>query len=167
MTNKVDVSIFMGSKSDLPIVQAASDTLTEFNVPHRMFILSAHRTPDEIVKKIKESEEDGVKVFIAAAGMAAHLAGAIAAQTSKPVLGIPIAGGDLGGMDALLATVQMPKGVPVATFAIGKSGVINAALCAVQILGTSNAEIAEKLTEYKSKMHDDVLEANESIQQPS
>ena len=164
MTDKVDVSIFMGSKSDLPIVQATSDTLTEFNIPHRMFILSAHRTPDEIVKKIKESEEDGVKVFIAAAGMAAHLAGAIAAQTSKPVLGIPIAGGDLGGMDALLATVQMPKGVPVATFAIGKSGAINAAICAAQILGTTDINIASQLDEHKVKMHDEVLRANESIQ---
>jgi 5-(carboxyamino)imidazole ribonucleotide mutase len=96
--------------------------------------------------------------------MAAHLAGAIAAQTTKPVLGIPLGGGDLDGMDSLLATVQMPKGVPVATFAIGKSGAINAALCAVQILGTSNEKIAQMLIDYKSKMHADVLAANESIQ---
>ena len=116
------------------------------------------------VKKIRESESNGVKVFIAAAGMAAHLAGAIAAQTTKPVLGIPLAGGDLDGMDALLATVQMPKGVPVATFAIGKSGAINAAICAAQIIGTSDADMSAKLDEYKIKMHDDVLKANESIQ---
>jgi 5-(carboxyamino)imidazole ribonucleotide mutase len=96
--------------------------------------------------------------------MAAHLAGAIAAQTTKPVLGIPLGGGDLDGIDSLLATVQMPKGVPVATFAIGKSGAINAALCAVQMLGTTDEKISDMLTEYKSKMHDDVLAANESIQ---
>jgi len=96
--------------------------------------------------------------------MAAHLAGAIAAQTTKPVLGIPLGGGDLDGMDALLATVQMPKGVPVATFAIGKSGAINAAICAAQIIGTSDDEMSKKLDEYKIKMHADVLEANKSIQ---
>ena len=90
MSDNISVSIFMGSKSDLPVVQAASDTLNEFNVPHRMFILSAHRTPEEVVKRVKESEKNGAKVFIAAAGMAAHLAGAIAAQTTKPVLGIPL-----------------------------------------------------------------------------
>ena len=154
----------MGSKSDLPVVQAASDTLNEFNIPHRMYILSAHRTPEEVVKKVKESEAKGAKVFIAAAGMAAHLAGAIAAQTKKPVLGIPLGGGDLDGMDSLLATVQMPKGVPVATFAIGKSGAINAAICAAQIIATSDDAMAKKLDEYKLKMHTDVLEANESIQ---
>ena len=154
----------MGSKSDLPIVQAASDTLSDFDIPHKMFILSAHRTPEEVVKKIKKSEASGAKVFIAAAGMAAHLAGAIAAQTKLPVLGIPLGGGDLNGLDSLLATVQMPKGVPVATFAIGKSGAINAAICAAQIIGISDDNIAKKLDEYKSKMHADVLEANESIQ---
>jgi len=164
MSDNISVSIFMGSKSDLPIVQATSDTLKEFGVKHRMFILSAHRTPKEVVKRVKESEENGVKVFIAAAGMAAHLAGAIAAQTTKPVFGIPLDGGDLDGVDSLLATVQMPKGVPVATFAIGKSGAINAALCAVQVLGITDKKIAEQLIDYKSKMHDDVLAANESIQ---
>ena len=164
MSDNISVSIFMGSKSDLPVVQTASDTLNEFKIPHRMFILSAHRTPEDVVKRVKESEANGAKVFIAAAGMAAHLAGAIAAQTTKPVLGIPLGGGDLDGMDSLLATVQMPKGVPVATLAIGKSGAINAALCAVQMLGTTDEKIAGMLAEYKSKMHDDVLAANESIQ---
>ena len=164
MSDNISVWIFMGSKSDLPIVQAASDTLKDFGIPHRMFILSAHRTPEEVVKKVKESEGDGAKVFIAAAGMAAHLAGAIAAQTTKPVLGIPLGGGDLDGMDSLLATVQMPKGVPVATFAIGKSGAINAAICAAQIIATSDDDLANKLIEYKTKMHADVIEANESIQ---
>jgi 5-(carboxyamino)imidazole ribonucleotide mutase len=164
MSTQATVSIFMGSKSDLPVVQVAADTLAEFNISYNMYILSAHRTPEEVVKKIRESESNGVKVFIAAAGMAAHLAGAIAAQTTKPVLGIPLAGGDLDGMDALLATVQMPKGVPVATFAIGKSGAINAAIFAAQIIGSSDDEMSAKLDEYKIKMHDDVLKANESIQ---
>ena len=164
MPTQAIVSIFMGSKSDLPTVQAAADTLAEFNISFNMYILSAHRTPEEVVKKIRESESNGVKVFIAAAGMAAHLAGAIAAQTTKPVLGIPLAGGELDGMDALLATVQMPKGVPVATFAIGKSGAINAAICAAQIIGISDADMSAKLDKYKIKMHDDVLNANESIQ---
>ena len=164
MSTQATVSIFMGSKSDLPVVQVAADTLAEFNISYNMYILSAHRTPEEVVKKIRESESNGVKVFIAAAGMAAHLAGAIAAHTTKPVLGIPLAGGDLDGMDALLATVQMPKGVPVATFAIGKSGAINAAIFAAQIIGTSDADMSAKLDEYKIKMHDDVLKANESIQ---
>ena len=164
MSENVSVSIFMGSKSDLPIVQAASDTLKDFGIPHQMFILSAHRTPEEVVKRVKDSEACGVKVFIAAAGMAAHLAGAIAAQTKKPVLGIPLGGGDLDGLDSLLATVQMPKGVPVATFAIGKSGAINAAICAAQIIGLSDDALAIKLDKYKLKMHADVIEANESVQ---
>ena len=160
--NKVE--IIMGSTSDLPIMQEAIDILKSFDIGIEVDIVSAHRTPEEVVKTIKESEQNGVKVFIAAAGMAAHLAGAIAAQTTKPVLGIPLAGGDLDGMDALLATVQMPKGVPVATFAIGKSGAINAAICAAQIIGTSDDEMSKKLDEYKIKMHADVLEANKSIQ---
>ena len=139
----------MGSKSDLPVVQAASDTLNEFNVPHRMFILSAHRTPEEVVKRVKESEKNGAKVFIAAAGMAAHLAGAIAAQTTKPVLGIPLGGGDLDGMDSLLATVQMPKGVPVATFAVGKPGAVNAALFAAAMLAYDDVAIRDALDSYR------------------
>ena len=154
----------MGSDSDLKTLKPAIDILNEFEIENEVCILSAHRTPEEVVKRVKESEKNGAKVFIAAAGMAAHLAGAIAAQTTKPVLGIPLGGGDLDGMDSLLATVQMPKGVPVATFAIGKSGAINAALCAVQMLGTSDEKIAAMLVEYKSKMHDDVLAANDSIQ---
>ena len=154
----------MGSQSDWSTMKNAANFLEEQNIPFEKKVVSAHRTPEEVVKRVKESETHGAKVFIAAAGMAAHLAGAIAAQTTKPVLGIPLGGGDLDGMDSLLATVQMPKGVPVATFAIGKSGAINAALCAVQMLGTSDEKIAAMLVEYKSKMHDDVLAANESIQ---
>ena len=164
MTDQTQVAILMGSDSDLPVVEAIFPILDSFVVKYTKNVLSAHRTPHEVMDLIKTSENNGCKVFIAAAGMAAHLAGAIAAQTTKPVLGIPLGGGDLDGMDSLLATVQMPKGVPVATFAIGKSGAINAALCAVQMLGTSDEKIAAMLVEYKSKMHDDVLAANDSIQ---
>ena len=161
---KAFVSIIIGSKSDYEIMQNCSKTLDKFEVPYELIISSAHRSPKRTKDYMAESEAKGAKVFIAAAGMAAHLAGAIAAQTTKPVLGIPLAGGDLDGMDALLATVQMPKGVPVATFAIGKSGAINAAICAAQIIGTSDDEMSKKLDEYKIKMHADVLEANKSIQ---
>ena len=165
MTNQtIEVAVIMGSDSDLPVVEAIFPILDSFGVKFTKNVMSAHRTPHEVMNLIKTSEDNGCKVFIAAAGMAAHLAGAIAAQTKKPVLGIPLGGGDLDGMDSLLATVQMPKGVPVATFAIGKSGAINAAICAAQIIGTSDYAMAKKLDEYKSKMHADVLEANESIQ---
>ena len=160
----MSVAILMGSDSDLDVVSKAFDVLDGFDVKYTKNVLSAHRTPAEVLNLVNKAESSGIKVFIAAAGMAAHLAGAIAAQTTKPVLGIPLGGGDLDGMDSLLATVQMPKGVPVATFAIGKSGAINAALCAVQMLGTTDEKIAGMLAEYKSKMHDDVLAANESIQ---
>ena len=149
MSDNILVSIFMGSKSDLPVVQAASDTLKDFGISHKMFILSAHRTPEEVVKRVKESEANGVKVFIAAAGMAAHLAGAIAAQTKKPVLGIPLGGGDLDGIDSLLATVQMPKGVPVATVAVGSAGAINAAVLCAEIFALNDNDMLDKLVQFK------------------
>ena len=165
MSNEsVSVGIFMGSKSDLPIVEESAKILSNFGVSYDLNVLSAHRTPHEVVRKLEELENKGVKIFIAAAGMAAHLAGVIAAHTHKPVLGIPLGGGDMNGLDSLMSTVQMPKGIPVATFAIGKSGAINAAICAAQIIGTSDDAMAKKLDEYKLKMHADVLEANESIQ---
>ena len=157
MSDNISVSIFMGSKSDLPVVQVASDTLNEFNIPHRMFILSAHRTPEEVVKSVKESEANGAKVFIAAAGMAAHLAGVVAAHTTLPVIGIPIPSGSLNGMDSLLSTVQMPPGIPVATVAIGSSGAKNAAILAVQILATSDENLKQKLSDYKVNMKKEVL----------
>ena len=160
MSDSISVSIFMGSKSDLSIVQAASDTLKDFGISHKMFILSAHRTPDEVVKRVKESESNGVKVFIAAAGMAAHLAGVIAAHTHRPVLGIPLGGGDMNGLDSLMSTVQMPKGIPVATFAIGKSGAINAALCAVQILSLADSNLSEKFDKFRKDQTEEVIQIN-------
>ena len=156
------VGIFMGSKSDLDTVSAAFGILDEFGVEYEYNILSAHRTPAQVINKITELEEKGAKVFIGAAGMAAHLSGVIAAHTHKPVLGIPLGGGAMGGMDSLLSTVQMPKGVPVATFAVGKSGAINAAIFAVQILSSSDSELSKKFDAYRRKMTDDVVEINNS-----
>ena len=158
------VAILMGSPRDADKMAGAAEMLERFGVAHEVHVLSAHRNPELVTALAIGARENGYGVLICGAGMAAHLAGAIAAQTTKPVLGIPLAGGDLDGMDALLATVQMPKGVPVATFAIGKSGAINAAICAAQIIGTSDDEMSKKLDEYKIKMHADVLEANKSIQ---
>ena len=156
------VGIFMGSKSDLDIVSAAFGIFDEFGIEYEYNILSAHRTPSQVISKITELEQKGAKLFIGAAGMAAHLSGVIAAHTHKPVLGIPLDGGTMGGMDSLLSTVQMPKGIPVATFAIGKSGAINAAIFAVQILASSDQDLANKFNDYRSKMTQDVVEINNS-----
>ncbi|MGA1762346.1 MAG: 5-(carboxyamino)imidazole ribonucleotide mutase [Gammaproteobacteria bacterium] len=156
------VGIFMGSKSDLAIVSASFGVFDEFGIDYEYNILSAHRTPAQVISKITELEQKGVKVFIGAAGMAAHLSGVIAAHTHKPVLGIPLDGGTMGGMDSLLSTVQMPKGIPVATFAIGKSGAINAAIFAIQILASSDQELANKFNAYRIKMTQDIVEINNS-----
>ncbi len=141
------VSIIMGSKSDYEIMKNCADTLEKFDVKYELIISSAHRSPQRTKDYIKEAEEKGAKVFIAAAGMAAHLAGAIAASTTKPVLGVPLKGGAMDGMDAMLSTVQMPAGMPVGTVALGKSGAINAAYLAMQILAINNKELAIKLKE--------------------
>jgi 5-(carboxyamino)imidazole ribonucleotide mutase len=126
-------------------------------------VLSAHRTPHDVIEFIKLSESNGCKVFIAAAGMAAHLAGALAAHTTKPVIGIPIESGGMGGIDSLLSTVMMPPGVPVATVAVGKSGAKNSAILAVQILSTGREDLAAKLVEYKENMKNEVLEKNAKL----
>ena len=141
------VSIIMGSKSDYEIMKNCSSTLEAFNVKYELIISSAHRSPERTKRYIKEAEEKGAKVFIAATGMAAHLAGAIAASTTKPVIGVPMKGGAMDGMDAMLSTVQMPSGMPVATVAIGKAGAINSAYLAMQILALNNEELAIKLKE--------------------
>ena len=141
------VSIIMGSKSDYEIMKNCSDTLAAFNVKYELIISSAHRSPERTKNYIKEAEEKGAKVFIAAAGMAAHLAGALAAGTTKPVVGVPMKGGAMDGMDAMLSTVQMPSGMPVATVSLGKAGAINAAYLAMQILAISDKELAVKLKE--------------------
>ncbi len=141
------VSIIMGSKSDYEIMKECANTLKKFGVPYEMIISSAHRSPERTKNYIKEAEKKGAQVFIAAAGMAAHLAGAVAAATTKPVLGVPMDSGPLRGEDALLSTVMMPSGMPVGTVAIGKAGAVNAAYLAIQILALDDAELQAKLQE--------------------
>src|ERR1700677_1161801 len=148
------VSILMGSKSDLDVMQPARDALTELGVEHEVRVLSAHRTPDALFAYVKDAEARGVEVFIAGAGGAAHLPGVIAAKTLKPVLGVPIPSGHLLGLDALLAIVQMPKGVPVATFAVGKAGAGNAGLFAGAILAGKRPELGQKVQDWRKTQAD-------------
>ena len=155
------VGIIMGSDSDLPIVQKGVDVLKSFNVPYEVHVYSAHRTPDEAGVFASKAEENGFGVLIAAAGMAAHLAGAIAARTTLPVIGIPCKSSALDGLDALLSTVQMPTGVPVATVAINGAG--NAALLAVQILALSDSELSQKLKDKKESDRIKALEKDAKI----
>lgn len=141
------VSIILGSKSDYEVMKECANTLNKFSVPYELIISSAHRSPERTKKYVKEAEEKGATVFIAAAGMAAHLAGALAASTTKPIVGVPMKGGAMDGMDAMLSTVQMPAGMPVATVAMGKTGSINSAYLAMQILALNDKELATKLFE--------------------
>lgn len=141
------VSILMGSKSDYETMKEAAKTLESFGVKYELIISSAHRSPKRTKEYIANAEEKGAKVFIAAAGMAAHLAGAVAAYTTKPVLGVPMPGSNLASMDSLFSTVQMPSGIPVGTLAIGKAGAINAAYLAMQILAIYDVGLAQKLKE--------------------
>ena len=161
--SSLQVAIIMGSDSDLPVVEASFSILESFGVKYSKNVMSAHRTPHDVMDLIKRSEENGCKVFIAAAGMAAHLAGAVAAHSTKPVIGIPIESGGMGGIDALLSTAMMPPGVPVATVAVGKSGAKNSAILAIQILATSDDELAQKLKDYKSNMREEVLEKDKKL----
>ncbi|WP_144689817.1 5-(carboxyamino)imidazole ribonucleotide mutase [Campylobacter jejuni] len=141
------VSILMGSKSDYETMKEAAKTLESFGVKYELIISSAHRSPKRTKEYIANAEEKGAKVFIAAAGMAAHLAGAVAAYTTKPVLGVPMPGSNLASMDSLFSTVQMPSGIPVGTLAIGEAGAINAAYLAMQILAIYDVDLAQKLKE--------------------
>ncbi|EAB5316788.1 5-(carboxyamino)imidazole ribonucleotide mutase [Campylobacter jejuni] len=141
------VSILMGSKSDYETMKEAAKTLESFGVKYELIISSAHRSPKRTKEYIVNAEKKGAKVFIAAAGMAAHLAGAVAAYTTKPVLGVPMPGSNLASMDSLFSTVQMPSGIPVGTLAIGKAGAINAAYLAMQILAIYDVDLAQKLKE--------------------
>lgn len=141
------VSIVMGSKSDFDVMKECAATLEKFGVPYELIISSAHRSPERTKNYIKDAEAKGAQVFIAAAGMAAHLAGALAATTTKPVLGVPMESGPLKGEDALLSTVMMPAGMPVGTVAIGKAGATNAAYLAIQIMALADDELRVKLQE--------------------
>ncbi|MCI8602645.1 MAG: 5-(carboxyamino)imidazole ribonucleotide mutase [Ruminiclostridium sp.] len=155
------VAIIMGSDSDLPIVQKAADSLKEYGVPYEMRVMSAHRCPEKVAEYSRRAEENGIGVIIAAAGMAAHLAGAIAANTTLPVIGIPVKS-TLEGMDALLATVQMPSGIPVAT--VGINNAKNAAILAVQMLALSDGELSEKLKAKRTEMTEEVNAKDEKLQ---
>ncbi len=156
------VGIIMGSASDLPVVRKAMDTLDTLEIPYEVHVYSAHRTPKEAAEFAANAKDNGFGVIIAAAGMAAHLAGAIAAQTTLPVIGIPCQSNTLDGIDALLSTVQMPSGIPVATVAIG--GAVNAALLSAQIIALSDDELAEKLAARRAADKEKVLEKNEEIE---
>ncbi len=156
------VSIIMGSTSDLPVMEKAAALLNEFEIPFEINALSAHRTPREVEKFASKAAENGIKVIIAAAGMAAHLPGVIASMTTLPVIGVPI-NASLDGMDALLAIVQMPPGIPVAT--VGINGAQNAAILAVQMLATDNTDLQIKLKNYKEDLKKKIVEANEQLLQ--
>jgi 5-(carboxyamino)imidazole ribonucleotide mutase len=157
VTGKTLIAIVMGSKSDWDVMQHSTETLTELGIGHEVRVTSAHRTPDATIQYASELADRGIEVVIAAAGGAAHLAGVMAAKTALPVLGVPLVSGALNGLDALLATVQMPAGIPVATFAIGKAGAINAALFAAATLGNKYPEIKSALERYRKAQTDKVL----------
>ena len=161
------ISIVMGSDSDMPIMENAAKVLKEFAVPHEIAIASAHRSPDWTRRYIREAERKGIEVFIAGAGGAAHLAGTVAAHTTRPVIGVPIDSSSLKGLDALLSTAQMPGGVPVATMSIGRAGAKNAGILAVQMLSLSRGILHNKIKAYKRKLAKDVEEKARQIQRGS
>ncbi len=154
------VSIIMGSTSDLPIMEKAAQFLDEMEIPFEMNALSAHRTPEEVEKFAKGAKDSGIKVIIAAAGMAAHLPGVIASMTTLPVIGVPIKS-SLDGMDALLAIVQMPPGIPVAT--VGINGALNAAILALQMIATGDESVHKKLADYKVSLKNKITQANQEL----
>ena len=161
--HKPKVLIVMGSQSDLPVMQEAEKALAELGITAEMSIVSAHRTPARAQALAKEAAGRGVKVIIAGAGMAAHLAGAMAAHTTLPVIGVPLEGSSVGGLDALLSTVQMPSGVPVATVSIGKPGAKNAAILATEILALSRPDLRQRLRDYKEALERSVEEKDREM----
>lgn len=161
--SKPFVAILMGSDSDLPVMEAAFDVLKKLGIAFEAKVTSAHRTPKVTHEYVKDADQRGCAVFICAAGMAAHLAGAVAATTLKPVVGVPIKS-SLDGLDALLSTVQMPAGIPVATVAIGKAGAKNAAYLAAQIMGVSDAQLHQKLIEEREAAAQVVIEKDAALQ---
>ena len=164
MTTAPQVLIMMGSETDLPIMQESADVLSTFGIGYEMRISSAHRSPARTMTLASEAAGRGIKIIIAGAGMAAHLAGVVASKTILPVIGVPMPGGALNGVDALYATVQMPAGIPVASMAIGKSGAKNAGLFAVQILALSDSQLAVALHDYRLEMERDVESRDSALQ---
>jgi phosphoribosylaminoimidazole carboxylase PurE protein len=162
MKNKPIVSILMGSDSDLPVMKEVGDTLDKFGIAYEVNISSAHRTPDKTASFAKAAKKKGIKVIVAGAGGAAHLAGVIAAHTILPVIGVPMES-KLDGLDSLLSTVQMPAGIPVATVAVGKAGAINAAILAAQIIGLSSQAVSKKLINYKKELVKKVEQKNRKL----
>ena len=162
--SKPFVSILMGSESDLTIMQEAADTLKQLQIDYEIKITSAHRTPTATQQFISDAESRGCQIFIAGAGLAAHLAGATAAHTTKPVIGVPIDAGPLNGLDALLSTVQMPGGIPVATVAIGKAGARNAAYLAAQILALADSKLAERVRAERNANAEKVQAQDKALQ---
>lgn len=161
MAKPILVGVVMGSKSDLSVMEEAFKVIDELGIGYEPRIISAHRTPDEATNYARAAKNRGLRIIIAGAGMAAHLAGAIAANTTLPVIGIPIDSGSLRGIDALLSTVQMPPGIPVATMAIGKAGATNAAIFAAEILAINDDELSTRLHEMRNKMALKVLQDDE------
>jgi len=162
--NSPQVGIVMGSDSDLPVMQASADALKSFGIPYEMTVASAHRSPARAADYAATARDRGLKAIIAGAGHAAHLAGVLAAHTTLPVIGVPIDSSCLKGWDALLATVQMPPGIPVATMAIGKPGARNAGILAAQIIALADPQVAQQLTDFKAKMADQVAEKARKIE---
>ncbi|HYR86331.1 MAG TPA: 5-(carboxyamino)imidazole ribonucleotide mutase [Terriglobia bacterium] len=160
---KAVVGIIMGSDSDLPIMQEAANVLKQFEIPYEIGVYSAHRSPHRTAEYVKSARQRGLKVIIAGAGSSAHLAGVTAAETTLPVIGVPINSSPLSGLDSLLSTVQMPPGVPVATMGVGKSGATNAGIFAIQILALDDEELMKHLVEYKERLEKAVEEKSRKI----
>ncbi len=158
MANGPRVAVIMGSRSDMEVMQHAADVLERFEIPHEVAIVSAHRTPDRMFAFAEQAAARGIEVIIAGAGGAAHLPGMVAAKTVLPVIGVPVPGAHLNGLDSLLSIVQMPRGVPVATVAIGRSGAVNAGLLAAQILALQNPDLARRLEAYRQEQARAALE---------
>jgi phosphoribosylamine---glycine ligase len=162
----ISVLILMGSDSDAPVMQGAVDVLKELDISCDMTVASAHRSPERVMRLIRDAPGRGVKVFVVGAGAAAHLAGVVAAHTTSPVIGVPIDSSALKGLDALLSTVQMPPGVPVATVSIGKPGATNAGVLAAQILAIGDVKLAARLDQYKKNLAEKVEKAAARLNQP-
>jgi phosphoribosylaminoimidazole carboxylase PurE protein len=161
----IQVLVIMGSDSDWEVMAAAGRQLEDFNISYRAHVTSAHRTPDRTLEIVRQAERDGCRVIIAGAGAAAHLAGIVAAHTVLPVIGVPLNATSLGGLDALLSTVQMPAGIPVATVAIGAAGAANAALLAIQILALADTELATRLCRHRTDMAAKVADKDQRLRE--